>query len=96
MIWCRRIRDRRGIRRPSNGDREVCPRCGGWNLEFNDRYRIAGTNGVITSTPAWVCDGTGCGYCLPVRVTGRRNEPTPRPRMARASLRHPVRSKKSG
>jgi hypothetical protein len=95
MIWCRPIRDRRGVHRPSNGDRAVCPRCGDHSLEFNDRYRLAGPNGVIVSTPAWVCDHTGCGCSLPVRAASTRHLTRPQRNMARASLGQQLRKKSS-
>jgi YgiT-type zinc finger domain-containing protein len=93
MIWCRPIRDRRGARRPANGDRKVCPQCGGETLEFSERYRIADRDGVIARTPAWVCDRTGCDVRLPVRRKPGAGLPSPRPTPARAGLPFTLRKK---
>jgi hypothetical protein len=91
MIWCRPIHDRRSSDRPSNGDRKVCPSCHNVSAEFNERYRLPTSNG---RTPAWVCDGPGCGYSEPVRTENHRPLITRRRRMA--SMRITRRSKKSG
>lgn len=97
MIWYRPIRDRRGRYRPSNGDRKVCPCCAHHSLEFSDRYRLAGPDGVVASTPAWACDQPGCGYGEPVRgESAARHEQRVSRSIARAALRLPYRGKKGG
>jgi hypothetical protein len=59
--------ERRGPDRPHNGQTAVCPRCGLGTVEFNERYRLPGSNGRLISTAAWVCDAPQCGYHQAVR-----------------------------
>lgn len=67
MMWCRPIRDRRSLRRPRNGDRIACPKCGADSFEFSERYRLPGPSTMLMLTPAWSCEASKCGFVKPVR-----------------------------
>ena len=53
--------------RPNNGQTKLCPQCGTGTVEFNERYRLPGTDGRLILTAAWVCDTPQCGYHHAVR-----------------------------
>jgi hypothetical protein len=59
-------RERRRPGRPANGDTAICPQCKTGTIEFNERYRIASDEGMLTE-PAWICDAPSCGYVWLVR-----------------------------
>ena len=63
----RPLADRRCPGRPNNGQTKLCPQCGTGTVEFNERYRLPGTDGRLILTAAWVCDTPRCGYHHAVR-----------------------------
>ena len=86
------MRDRRGLDRPSNGDRKICPKCHASSVEFSERYRLPESDGY---TAAWVCDSPSCGYGEPVRDQEKLRLARARRRMTSMRLR-PVRRNKTG
>jgi hypothetical protein len=55
-------RDRRAGARPFNGDKILCPECGGVTLEFNTRFRVALESGDTVTGAAWICERPGCTF----------------------------------
>jgi hypothetical protein len=86
------MRDRRGLNRPSNGDRKTCPNCQTSFAEFSERFRFPQAGG---RTAAWVCDSPSCGYSEPVRAEDQGHGAHDKRRMASMRLK-PERRKKSG
>jgi hypothetical protein len=87
MTARRRLVERRGPDRPSNGQTAVCPQCGIGTVEFNERYRLPASNGRLIRTAAWVCDTPQCGYHQAVRGNEDLLVEAPKLRMASKKLR---------
>jgi hypothetical protein len=87
MTARRPLVERRGPDRPNNGQTALCPQCGVGTVEFNERYRLPGSNGRLIRTAAWVCDTPQCGYHQAVRNKEDLLVAAPKLRMASMKLR---------